>query len=326
MKNLDIQFTEVAKLIQESKNNALRLVNKVLVSLYWQVGEYISQKVKKEKWGKGVVSQLADFLANQYPDLKGFTKSNLWRMKQFYETYYEYEKLAPLVREITWTNNLLIMSKTKSIEEKEFYLRLSIQEKYKKRELERQLKSAYYERVMLNKAQASTVAKKLYPEIEKFFLDSYAVEFLDLPQDFSEYDLQKSILKNLKQFVLEFGKDFLFMGEEYKIQVGNQDFAIDLLFYHRDLRCLVALELKIEEFKPEHLGQLNFYLEALDQDVKKEHENPSVGIILCKSKDNEVVEYALNRSLSPTLVAEYETKLIDKKLLQNKLQELFENS
>lgn len=318
------QFEEVAFFVQKAKNDALKLVNKALITLYWQVGEYISLKMQKSEWGESVVTELAKFLAEKYPDLKGFNARGLWRMKQFFETYSPHEKLSPLVTQIAWTNNLLIMSKAKTMEEKTFYIHLCIKERYSKRELERQLESALYERTMLNPAKISPIAKQIYPTIEKYFLDSYVVDFLNLNNDYSEFEFQKAIIKNLKDFILAFGKDFLFVGEEYKLQVGNQDFYVDLLFFHRELCCLVAFELKIDDFKPEYLGQINFYLEALDQDVKKPHENPSVGIILCKSKDNEVVEYALNRSLSPTLVAEYTTKLIDKKLLEQKLHELFQ--
>ncbi|VTR47633.1 Uncharacterized conserved protein [Sphingobacterium thalpophilum] len=150
-------------------------------------------------------------------------------------------------------------------------------------------------------------------------------EFLNLPEPHSESDLQKGLIKQMKNFILELGRDFLFIDEEYKVQVGNSDFYIDLLFYHRGLQCLVAFELKAEKFKPEHLGQINFYLEALDRDVRKPNENPSIGILLCKGKDSEVVEYALSRSISPALVSDYQTQLPDKKLLQQKLHELFEN-
>ena len=272
-----------------------------------------------------MVKELASYIFAKEPNLRGFTASNLWRMKQLYEEYNQNSKLAPVVREISWTNNLLILSKTKTVEEKEFYIKKCLQERYSKRELERQIDSGYYERTMLSNTQSSTTAQELYPRIKEVFLDNYVVEFLNLKDKFSEFDLQKSILKHLKKFVLEFGKDFLLIDEEYRVQVGNQDFYIDLLFFHRELRCLVALELKITDFKPEYLGKMNFYLEALDRDVKKEHENPSVGIILCKTKDSEIVEYALSRNLSPTLVSEYETKLLDKKILQQKLHELFEN-
>lgn len=323
--NMDIdknQFIEIAELIQNTREKTLSIINKELIDLYWQIGENISQKVKNEKWGKNIVKNLSNFLNNYYPDLKGFSAQNIWRMKQFYECYKDNEKLSTLLREISWSNNLHILSKTKSFEEKEFYIKLCIKEKYSSRELERQISSSFYERYMLS-------TKANYPQTnntKQIFRDSYMFEFLNLPENFRERDLQKAIIQNLKNFLLEFGKDFIFIGEEYKIQVGNSDFFIDLLFYHRGLSCLVAFELKIDDFKPEYLGKLNFYLEALDQDIKKEHENPSVGIILCKSKDNDIVEYALNRNLSPALVAEYNTKLIDKKILQRKLHELFEYS
>ena len=243
-------------------------------------------------------------------------------MKQFYETYRYNEKLSPLVREITWTNNLLIMSGCKTDEAREFYLRLCIANNYGKRELERQIDSALYERTMLtSEKHKALIAQK--PSIGSL-RDTYVLEFLDVPEDYKERDLRKAIIANLKQFILEFGKDFSFVGEEYKVQVGNSDFFIDLLFFNRALACLVAIELKVGKFKPEHLGQLNFYLEALDRDVKKDNENPSVGLILCTSKDDTVVEYALSRSLSPTMVADYTLKLPDKKLLTAKLREITE--
>ena len=148
-------------------------------------------------------------------------------------------------------------------------------------------------------------------------IKKYVLEFLNLPEQHTETDLQKGLVAQMKSFLLELGKDFLFMGQEYRLQVGNKDFFIDLLFYHRSLQCLVAFELKTTDFMPEHLGQLNFYLEALDRDVKNQNENPSIGILLCKDKDTEVVEYALSRQLSPTLISQYERLLPNKKLLQN---------
>lgn len=236
--------------------------------------------------------------------------------------YRDSEKLSPLVREITWTNNLLIMSGSKSEEEREFYLKLCIANVYSKRELERQIDSMLFERTMLSSAKHKELIAQV-PAVGSL-RDSYVLEFLDVPEDYKEKDLRKSIISNLKQFILEFGKDFTFMGEEYRVQVGNTDFYIDLLFYNRALSCLVAIELKVGKFKPEHLGQINFYLEALDRDVKKDNENPSVGLILCTSKDDTVVEYALSRSLSPTMVADYTLKLPDKKLLTAKLREITE--
>lgn len=212
------------------------------------------------------------------------------------------------------------MSESKSAEEREFYIRLCIRENYSKRQLERQMDSGYYERYMLSK-------EKLLPEAvkklgENPFLDSYVIEFLDLPNEFHENDLRKALIKNMRDFILELGKDFTYIDEEYKVQVGGDDFRIDLLFYHRGLQCLVAIELKIGKFKPEYISKLDFYLEALDRQVKKENENPSVGMLLCASKNDEVVEYSMSRTLSPMLVAQYQLQLPDKAVLQKKLQEL----
>lgn len=246
-------------------------------------------------------------------------------MKQFYETYKEFPRLSPLVREISWTNNLLIFSRCKTIEEMEFYLKYVKQENYSKRELDRQISASLFERMIIGNSKHSLSTSETNKAILNSFKDSYVFEFLNLPDPHSENDLKRGLVSQIKDFILELGKDFLFIGEEYKLQVGNSDFYIDLLFYHRGLQCLVAFELKADKFKPEHLGQLNFYLEALDRDVKKQNENPSIGVLLCKDKDSEVVEYALSRSLSPTRVAEYKTQLPDKKLLQQKLHELFDN-
>lgn len=178
---------------------------------------------------------------------------------------------------------------------------------------------------MIGSSKLSTVLKEASNDLTNTFKDSYVFEFLNLPEPHSENELQRGLVEQMKKFILELGKDFLFIGEEYKLQVGNSDFFIDLLFYHRGLQCLVAFELKADKFKPEHLGQLNFYLEALNRDVKKSNENPSIGVLLCKDKDSEIVEYALSRSLSPTMISEYKTQLPDKTLLQRKLHELFEN-
>lgn len=321
--DIEKHFSEIVQLIQKARNKALKSVNKELINLYWQVGEYISVKVESAVWGAGVVTSLATYLKEKESDLKGFSAQNLWRMKQFYETYQDYEKLSTLLRELPWSGHLHILAKTKSIEEKEFYLRLAVKEKYSVRELERQIDSGLYERTMISDIKHSPVLRERYPSISSIFKETYILDFLNLPKPFSEEDLRKGITRNLKEFLLEVGRDFTFIGEEYRLQVGNNDYFIDLLFFHRGLSCLVAFELKITDFKPEYLGKTNFYLEALDRDVKMPHENPSVGVILCKSKDSEVVEYALSRNLSPSLVAEYKTKLIDKRILQEKLHELF---
>ncbi|MCO5948265.1 PDDEXK nuclease domain-containing protein [Mucilaginibacter flavidus] len=323
---LEKQFSDVIILIKELRNAAFKAVNVELINLYWQVGAYVSQRIEAEEWGKSVVQKLALYIEQTEPDIRGFSDKNLWRMKQFYEAYKNHQNLSALLREISWTNNLTILSRTKSIEEKEFYLRLCVKEKYSSRELERQMNSGVFERVMIGNQKLPAVMREFDIDVSNTFKDSYVFEFLNLPELHSERQLQKALIVEMKNFILELGKDFLFVGEEYRLQVGNSDFMIDLLFYHRSLRCLIAFELKADKFKPEHLGQLNFYLEALDRDVKKEHENPSIGILLCKNKDIEIVEYALSRNLSPAMVAEYQTLLPNKKLLQRKLHEIFESS
>lgn len=316
------QFEEIIKIIETARERAYKAVNTELINMYWEIGEYVSRKAKNEEWGKAVVKEFSRFIRENYPDLKGFSPQNIWRMKQFYETYKDNEKLSPLVREISWTNNLSIMSGARTDEAREFYLRLAAKNRYSKRELERQIDSMLYERTMLSESKNKDLIIQ-NPRIGAL-RDNYVLEFLNMPDAYSEKDLRKSILHNLKNFILEFGNEFALVGEEYRLQVGNTDFFIDLLFYNRELSCLVAIELKVGKFKPEHMGQLNFYLEALDRDVKKENENPSVGLILCASKDDTVVEYAMSRSLSQTMVAEYTLHLPDKKLLQHKLRELTE--
>jgi predicted nuclease of restriction endonuclease-like (RecB) superfamily len=247
-------------------------------------------------------------------------------MKQFYESYKDYPKLSTLLREISWSHNLAIFSRCKTAEERAFYLNLAKQENYSFRELERQISASLFERTIIGNAKRSPLVREMGKNLTNTFKDSYVFEFLNLPEPHGESELQRGLLNQMKKFILEIGKDFLFIGEEYKLQVGNSDFFLDLLFYHRGLQCLVAFELKADKFKPEHLGKLNFYLEALDRDVKNAHENPSIGVLLCKDKDHEVVEYALSRSLSPTMVSRYKTELPDKKMLQQKLQEICDDS
>ena len=322
VRNINNDFGAVISIIENAKSRALKVVNAELINMYWEVGEYLSELCAESSFGDKVIDEVADYISETNPTIKGFNRRGLYRMRQFYETYKDDEFVTPLVTQISWTNHLLIMSKSKTKEERDFYIALAAKEHYSKRELERQLDSAYYERYMLSSGKQPP---ELVPQtVRNTILDTYVLEFLDLPEQYSERNFRKAIIQNLKQFILEFGKDFTFIGEEYRVQVGGQDFFIDLLFYNRALSCLVPIELKIGKFKPEHIGQINFYLEALDRDVKKPNENPSVGLILCASKDDAVVEYALSRSMSPTLVSDYTLCLPDKQILKDKLQELAE--
>ena len=321
---LESTFIEVVDLIRQARQRAFQVVNTALVELYWQVGEYISRKLETSAWGDGVVEQLASYIARQHPDIKGFTRRNLFRMRRFYETYRDEEKVSALLTQLTWTHHLLILSHSKRPEEREFYIRVCIRERWTTRELERQLAGALFERTVLSPPKASRMATKLHPEAISVFKDTYLLEFLDLPESHSENELQRGLVVNLRRFLTELGADFAFIGEQFRVQVGGRDFTLDLLFFHRGLNCLVAFELKVDEFQPEYLGKLEFYLEVLDRDVHKEHEGPSIGVLLCATRDNEVVEYALSRTLSPALVAEYQTRLPDKKLLRAKLHEFYQ--
>lgn len=319
----EIAFSEVLQQIQQTRQHVFARANTALIDLYWVIGKTISHKVQSEGWGKGVVLQLAQYIGLNAPDVKGFSDKNLWRMKQFYETYQGDERQLEQLRALPWTHNTIIFSRCKSAEERAFYSQAVVTDRLSKRELERQIDVEQYQR-SLRQPKLSPLARELYPTIGTVFKDEYILEFLGLPEQHSEGHLQAAITENMKMFILELGKDFLFVGEQYRLQVGNQDFYIDLLFYHRGLCALVAFELKIGSFTPQHLGQLNFYLEALDRDVKKPHENPSIGVLLCRDKDAEVVEYALSRSLSPALIAQYHLQLPDKSLIQAKLHELVE--
>jgi predicted nuclease of restriction endonuclease-like (RecB) superfamily len=317
------EFDEIVEMIQVARGRAIESVNSTLVDLYWRIGEHISHKLEAAVWGEGIVDELARYIQRHHPNLRGFTRASLFRMRQLYDTYRHQKKVAPLVRQLPWSHHLIILGQAKRPEEREFYIRLAVRERWSKRELERQFRAAAFERTVLTPTKVSPLVTQAHPDAGDIFRDSYVVEFLGLPDGHSEADLHRGLLAKLKDFLIELGRDFCFIGSEYPVQVGARDFALDLLFFHRGLNCLVAIELKVDRFEPAHLGQLNFYLEALDRDVRKAHENPSIGVLLCASKEREVVEYALSRSLSPALVAEYRTQLPDKELLQAKLHEFY---
>lgn len=323
-KSPSTDFDVVVGLIADARRRALAAVNTALIDLYWAIGEHISARVASAAWGQGTVQELAEYIRKKQPNARGFSRQNLWRMKQFFEAYRSQPKLSPLVRELPWTHHMTILSACKLEEQREFYIRLAIREKWGKRELERQLKGSLFERTVLSKPKLSTVLTELHPDAASVFKDSYLLDFLDLPPDHSEADLQRGLTEQLRKFLVELGRDFCFVGSQYLLQVGGQDFFVDLLFFNRALQCLVAFELKVEKFQPEHVGQMQFYLEALDRDVKKPHERPTIGVLLCATKDSEVVEYALARTTAPAVVADYERHMPDKDLLRAKLHEYYQ--
>lgn len=346
------EFLEVVQLIQQSRYSALKAVNAELINLYWNIGKYISGRLSSAKWGEKKIDDLSLYIRKNYPELKSFDRRGFYRMKQFYDTYAsanldfrktpqltvnekpiivstmwtQFEDISDsLLAKLSWSHHRTIFSRCKSEEEMEFYLRVSIENNYTVRELDRQISASLFERTMLSHDKLPHRLQSKNRELIVPLKNSYVFEFLNLSESHNERELQGALVQQMKDFILELGRDFIFIGEEYKLSVGNSDFFVDLLFYHRGLQCLVAFELKADKFKPEYLGQLNFYLEALDRDVRKQNEKPSIGVLLCKDKDQEVVEYALSRTLSPTMVAEYKMQLPDKKLLQEKLHEIFEN-
>ena len=316
------QFLPVLEKIQQARQKAYGQINATLVELYWNIGQYVAQQVNNAGWGKSMVETLADYIKHREPGIKGFSARNIWTMKQFYELYQSLKKLPTVWAELSWSHHRRIMS-LKTAEEREFYLQLCAKQRYSIRELERLIDTGTYERTVLGNQQLSDVVKQLPQTTTGIFKDSYVFEFLDLPVPHQEKDLQQALVASLKDFILELGVGFSFIGQEFRLQVGNDDFYIDLLFFHRQLQCLVAFELKTTKFGPAHLGQLEFYLEALDRDVKLPSENPSIGVLLCREKNDEVVQYALSRAISPTVIAEYETKLIPKELLRKKLNEFY---
>jgi predicted nuclease of restriction endonuclease-like (RecB) superfamily len=320
---IEQQFEYVFDLIKNARNKALGSANSEQIILYWTVGQFVQVKLDASEWGDGTVVKLSAYLQSKDPSLNNFSKRGIYRMRQFYLAYSDFEIVSAMPTQLSWTHNLEILSQAKTLEERQFYLQLTLKEKLNYRELRRHLKSGYFERSILAN-QLLPPSLDNYPrDVSNIFKDSYVFEFVRLPEKHSEKDLKKALLAQLKNFILELGKDFVFIGEEYRLPVGMKDYKVDLLFYHRELCCLVAFDLKIEEFEPSFLGQMNFYLEVLDTDIKKAHENPSIGVLICKNKDIEVVEYALKRNLSPTLVADYTTKLMDKALLIQKVKELF---
>lgn len=319
----DARFAEAVALIEAARSRAYQAVNVELVSLYWQLGEHISRKIASAEWGDGVVDELAAALARRFPSLRGFTRPNLFRMRQLYEAYRANERVSALLRQLPWTHHLIILSQAKPVETRELYILAAIKERWSSRELERQIQSGAALRSATVSKKVSAALTRLHPTALDELKNAYSLEFLSLPDGHSERDLHHALVQNLGRFITELGRDFCFVGSEYPVQVGNQDFAIDLVFFHRGLACLVAFELKVGKFEPEHLGKLAFYVEALDRDVKKPHERPSIGVLLCASKDDEVVEYALARTTSPTLVAEYQTMLPSKAVLRSKLHELY---
>jgi len=284
----------------------LKAVNRELLSLYWDLGEMIVRKQEIYRWGKSVVEQLAKELEKEFPGTRGFSAQNLWRMRSFYITYRGNEFLSPLVREIGWTHNIVIIGMCKDNLEREFYLRMTHKYGWTKNVLIHHIENRSYEKYLLNQTNFDqTISEKHRLQAKLAVKDEYTFDFLDMDDDHSESELEGALIKNIRAFLIEMGGDFTFIGNQFRLQVGTKEYSIDLLLFHRRLRCLVAVELKIGDFQPEYKGKMEFYLTALNEQVKLQDENDSIGIIICKSKDKTVVEYALKTASQPIGVSTY---------------------
>jgi len=367
---MEQQFGEVIDIILLHKSRATKAVNDELLLTAWHVGGYVSAKLKSEEWGSKVVTQLSEYIRSNRPDIKGYSRRNIYNMVMFYEeysseTFYatvqkylssEFVQSAsaqievhpkrtsqevtaivqpvvaqfiqpmagqmPKVLELTtFSNHIEILCRCKSHEERLFYILYANKEHLAKREMQRCISNQTYAALLSSKSNISKGLLEAYPNAPVMFKDTLFVDFLNLPKKHSESKLRKGLVEHMKQFILELGKDFIFMDQEYKLNVGASTYKADLLFYHRGLQALVAVELKKTKFHPRDLGQLEFYLEALDRDVKRSNENPSIGIVLCPEADHVVVEYAMSRSMSPTMIAEYKRILIPQERMQQQLNE-----
>jgi predicted nuclease of restriction endonuclease-like (RecB) superfamily len=364
------QFNEIVSIIQQHKSRASKAVNNELLLTAWHVGGYVSAKLKNEEWGSKVVTQLSEYIRSQHPEIKGYSRRNIYNMVMFYDEYssenfastiekylnsefvqpayaqIENIKLLPQNEDVvivqpktaqiaqpktrqmpkileltSLTNHIEILCRCKNYEERMFYILYANKEHLQKRELQRCISNQTYSTLLSSKDNMSKGMLEAYPNAPVMFKDTLFVDFLDLPKKHSESKLKNSLIENMKQFILELGKDFIFMDQEYNLMVGTSTYKADLLFFHRGLQALVAVELKKTKFHPRDLGQLEFYLEALDRDVKRSNENPSIGIILCPEADHVVVEYAMSRSMSPTMIAEYKRILIPQERMQQQLNE-----
>ncbi len=311
MQNIDYpqyQFiVEIKEKIRQAQYEALKAVNVHLINLYWELGKAISEK-QTLGWGKSIVPNLSKELQKEFPSMTGFSVSNLWYMSQFYTEYQGDINLEPLVREISWSKHVIILKKCKDPQERQFYILSTKKFGWTKDVLIHQVENKTYEKYLLNQTNFDAVLpEKIKQQAYLAVKDHYSFEFLELAHEHSEYELEQALIKNIRQFLLEMGTDFTFVGNQYKLQVNDKEFRIDLLLFHRKLQSLIAIDLKIGEFEPEHKGKMEFYLSVLNDTIKLPHENPAIGIIICKSKDRTIVEYSLNTATLPIGVATYNT-------------------
>ncbi len=296
----------VRERIRSAQYQALRAVNKEMVGLYWDIGRLIVERQQMEGWGKAVVQRLAADLRVEFSGVGGFSASNLWRMKALVEAYDESPKLAPLVREIAWSHNLVILERCKVPQEREFYIRMTRKFGWTKNVLIHQIENQTYEKSLLSQTNFDgALTPELRMQAKLAVRDEYTFDFLELGEQHSERELERALIVKVDDFLRTMGGMFAFVGSQFRLAVDGDEFFIDLVLFHRRLRALVAMDLKVGKFRPEHVGKMQFYLTALDRQVREDGENPPIGIILCKEKNRTVVEYALYDATKPIGVATY---------------------
>lgn len=303
-------IAEIKQKIRSAQYETLKVVNTQLINLYWEIGKSIAEK-QTEGWGKAIVPELSKELQNEFPGVSGFSTTNLWLMAQFYTEYHSVEFLQPLVGEISWTKHVTILNKCKNNQERQFYILATRKFGWTKNILIHQIENKTFERQMLGQ----TNFKDVLPDTIKnqavlAIKDEYTFDFLNLSAEYSESELEQALIQNIRAFLLELGHNFTFIGNQYKLQVSDKDYSIDLLLFHRQLQCLIAIDLKIGDFQPEYKGKMEFYLSVLNDKIKLPHENEAIGIIICKSKDRTIVEYSLRTGNLPIGVATYSTSAI----------------
>ncbi len=303
-------LTAIKKRIRSSQTRAIRTLNQSIINLYWDIGKIIVERQCKDKksWGKSVVERLSGDLQNEFSGQMGFSPRNIWRMRNFYLTYSDSEILPRLVAEIPWGHNSVILDKCKNPLQREFYIRLTRKQQWKREELVHKITNRLYEQTITNQTNfLSTLPEGIDLEAKLAFKDEYTFEFLEMKSQYTEHQLESAILQNIPSFLREMGGKLAFAGNQFRLQIDGREFFIDLLLYHIKLRCFIAIELKTTEFKPEYVGKMLFYLSALEKEVCEKGDNPPIGIILCRSKNRTFVEYTLKKAHAPIGVSKYST-------------------
>lgn len=297
---------EITARIRSAQYEALKAVNREMIALYWEIGKRITEQQAALGWGKSVVENLSRDIQKEFPGIKGFGVSNMWDMARFYAEYQSDEILQPLVGEISWSKHIVILTKCKETQQRQFYILATKKYGWTKDVLINKIEVKTYENYLLGQSNFDiTLPEKIKNQAILALKDEYTFNLIGLAKEHSEYELEQAIIKNIRAFLMEFGPDFSFIGNQYRLEVDGREYFIDLLLYSRRLQAMIALELKIGEFQPEYKGKMEFYLNVLNDTVKLPHENPAIGIIICKSKSRMIVEYALKSSNMPIGVATY---------------------